>query len=147
MNYLIKINNFISEDIPFYFNRIRANGNISKDINNNQLKKSIKIFGIYFICYIDNYLKIISDQLNILNDSELYNNTKKIYCFLYLSDPNVLELLSKFPKIIIINSNEKSIINNFLPENENYYLYFFHSKKIDKNNDLIPLCNHFTLKK
>lgn len=157
-NYLIETNNLISEEIPFYFNRIRSNGNISKDINNNLLKNIVKIFGVYFICCIGNYLKIVSEQLNTLCTSDLYDNTKNIYCFVCLSNPDILSLLSKYTKIVIINSDEnlkeKFAINNYcnyLPKNENYYLYYLHSKGVSRKeksfNDWRLLCDHFTLTK
>lgn len=148
-NYL---KNFFSEEIPFYFNRIRANGHISRDVNLNRLKNGTKIFGVYFICCIGNYLQIVSEQLKTLCESGLYDNTENIYCFVCLSNPNILNLLSKFPKIIIISSEknlkEKFAINNYRNylKNENYYLYYFHSTE-KSCNDWRLLCDHFTLRK
>jgi len=33
----------------------------------NQDKNKIPIFGLYFICCINNYLDVVKEQLNILN--------------------------------------------------------------------------------
>ena len=100
------------------------------------------IYGVYFICCMGNYLKIIEDQLNLLLYSGLYEKTKKIFCYICLYNPNDKELHNLFyhfyPKVEFFSTSEnlyeKFAINNYrqnLP-NEPFYLYYFHTKGVSK---------------
>ena len=109
-----------------------------------------KIYGIYFICCIGNYLDIIKEQLDILESSGLYDKTDKLFCYISLyniNDTKLNELIIKYSKIQLIteetNVYEKFAINNYkkyiqdLIGEEEYYLYYFHTKGVTKEKDSI----------
>ena len=115
-----------------------------------------KIYGLYFICCIGNYLEIIKEQIDLLIESKLYLYSTEIICFICNETDECLNLLNKFNKIKIISTNEnlyeKFAINNFKKYvNGDYYLYYFHTKSISRNEkcylDWTKLCNYFTIKK
>jgi hypothetical protein len=100
------------------------------------------IYGVYFICCMGNYLKIIEEQLNLLLKSGLFDKTKKIFCYICFYNPHDIELHKLFNnfyhKIEFFstpyNLYEKFAINNFkqhLPQ-EPFYLYYFHTKGVSK---------------
>lgn len=109
------------------------------------------IYGLYFCCCYGNYLSIVKEQIQILCDSGLYNETKTILFFvtLYTSDNIELQkLVSLYDiknKFIFITSEEnmyeKFAINNYKTyiSDENYYLYYFHTKGISRNSDENPI--------
>jgi len=109
------------------------------------------IFGVYFICCINNYLNVVKEQLSVL-DKGLLNLTTNVIIFITKYDKDkCLELdniLNKYDKFILIKSPnnlyEKYAINNYkqyITEKE-YYLYYFHTKGLKNKND--PLINVFS---
>jgi hypothetical protein len=111
------------------------------------------IYGIYFICCINNYLEVVEEQLSILNEG-LLQNTKKIIIFITNYTHTSIELdniISKYnidnAKFILVTSSEnvyeKFAINNYkkyIVDND-YYLYYFHTKGLKNKED--PLMNVF----
>jgi hypothetical protein len=111
----------------------------------------IKIFGVYFICCINNYLEVVKEQLSIL-DKGLINVTTNVIIFItkYNKDTcwELDNILNSYDKFILIktedNLYEKYAINNYkkyITEKE-YYLYYFHTKGLKEKND--PLINIFS---
>jgi hypothetical protein len=111
------------------------------------------VYGVYFICCINNYLEVVEEQLTIL-EKGLLNITNKLIIFItnYKNNNTELdELLLKFNKnnkfVIIASENnlyEKFAINNYKKyiEDADYYIYYFHTKGLKEPND--PLLNIFT---
>jgi hypothetical protein len=107
------------------------------------------IYGIYFICCINNYLEIVKEQLSILNKGLLARTTKIIiFITMYNKDTclELDELLNNFKKFILVKSPnnlyEKYAINNYknyITDAEDYYLYYFHTKGLKRSNH--PLIN------
>jgi len=113
--------------------------------------KNIPIFGVYFICCINNYLDVVKEQLCILEQG-LINITTKVIIFVTKYDKDncseLDEIFKKYNKFIIIKSQdnlyEKYAINNYkqyITEKE-YYLFYFHTKGLKKKDD--PLLHIFT---
>jgi hypothetical protein len=111
------------------------------------------IYGVYFICCINNYLEVVEEQLSILNEG-LLQNTKKLIVFITKYDNSFIELdniINKYNihhKIVFIKSSEnlfeKFAINNYkkyILDND-YYLYYFHTKGLKNKED--PLMNIFS---
>lgn len=152
----LSIGNFVELD-----NKIMKLDEIKNIVINNIKNKKIldnkiPIYGIYFICCIGNYLKIVNDQLELLLSSKLYKNTKKIYCFVCLYNDLIITILSKYDKIVIIKSSEnlfeKFAINNIKKYlTEECYFYYIHSKSVTRNgqqyDDWRYICNYFTIVK
>jgi len=107
----------------------------------------LKIFGVYFICCIHNYLEIVREQFTCL-DKGLLDKTDKLIIFITNYDKdkcveldNILNSYGN--KFILIktqyNLYEKYAINNYknyITEID-YYLYYFHTKGLkDKNYPL-----------
>jgi hypothetical protein len=124
--------------------------------------KNRKIYGVYFICCIGDYLNIVNEQINLLIKSDLYNLTDNIICFICNLDASrdneCINLLKTFDKITIIttheNTFEKFAINNFkkyIDITIPYYLYYMHSKSVSRNEkcykDWRDLCDYFTITK
>ena len=114
-------------------------------------KNYVKIYGIYFICCINNYLDIVKEQLAIL-DKGLINVTTNVLVFITKYDKDKCQeldnILNNNDKFILIktqdNLYEKYAINNYkkyISEKE-YYLYYFHTKGLKDKND--PLFNVFS---
>jgi len=122
----------------------------------------MKIFGVYFICCINNYLEVVEEQLSILNKG-LINITNNVIVFItnYNKDTcNELDnILNSYDNFITIKTQynlfEKYAINNYknyIKEKE-YYLYYFHTKGLkEKTNPLInvfssrrQILNYYTL--
>uniref|UniRef100_A0A6C0H0Q5 Uncharacterized protein n=1 Tax=viral metagenome TaxID=1070528 RepID=A0A6C0H0Q5_9ZZZZ len=122
----------------------------------------LKIFGVYFICCINNYLEVVKEQLSVLNQG-LLNITSNVVIFITKYDKDLCSeldnILNSYSKFILIKTSEnlyeKYAINNYknyIKEKE-YYLYYFHTKGIkDKNNPLIhifssvrKILNYYTL--
>jgi hypothetical protein len=113
---------------------------------------NINIYGIYFICCINNYLEVVEEQLLLL-EKGLITKTKKLIIFITKYNENndsLNNLLLKFnknDKFILITSPdnlyEKFAINNYKKyiNDTDYYLYYFHTKGIKPSND--PLINIF----
>jgi ABC-type Fe3+/spermidine/putrescine transport system ATPase subunit len=111
------------------------------------------IYGVYFICCINNYLEVVQEQIEILNKG-LFQKTKKLIIFItqykdedILMINNILNILN-YNKIIIIKTSEnlyeKFAINNYKKyiKDKNYLLYYFHTKGLKQKND--PLINIFS---
>jgi hypothetical protein len=138
----ISVKNKYSENIKRYLESISLLDKITDN------KPDIKIFGVYFICCINNYLDIVKEQLAILNKG-LINITTKVLVFVTnYNKENCLELdniLNCYDNFEIITSEhnlyEKYAINNYknFIKEENYYLYYFHTKGLKKSDD--PLFN------
>lgn len=130
------------------------------------MDKNIPIYGIYFICCLNNYLEVIEEQMLSLKKG-LLNKTKKIIIFITRydeNDENLNELLLKFnenDKFILVTSSdnlyEKFAINNYKKyiNDLNYYVYYFHTKGVSRINDVNNHCfisrrqilNFYTLEK
>ncbi len=125
------------------------------------------IYGVYFICCYLNYIDIVEEQMNILNKG-LLNITKKLIIFITMFDNDnnktLINLINKYNKnnninIITTKENlyEKFAINNFKNSilEKNYYIYYFHTKGLKKNNDKLfniyssrrKILNFYTLEK
>ena len=147
-----------SDNVPIEPNKYNLEIIKTNIINNLQVDftKTKKIFGIYYIFCMGNYYNIVSEQINLLVSSGLYDITDQIYCFICNYNVNILQILNNYPKIIIISTNqnlyEKYAINNYKNYvSGDYYLYYFHSKSVSRRtkcyNDWRKLCDYFTLKK
>lgn len=112
------------------------------------------IYGIYFICCINNYLEVVEEQLSILNEG-LLQNTKQLIIFITNYTHTSIELdniISKYnidnAKFILVTSSEnvyeKFAINNYKKYivDDDYYLYYFHTKGLKNKED--PLMNVFS---
>ena len=124
--------------------------------------KERPIYGVYFICCMGNYLKIIEEQLNLLLYSGLLDKTKKIFCYICMYNSNDIQLHKLFfnfyNKIEFFstpyNLYEKFAINNFkqnLPQ-EPYYIYYFHTKGVSKPENTHwthrrQILNYYTISK
>jgi hypothetical protein len=123
--------------------------------------KMKNIYGVYFICCIQHYLDIVKEQLYILNKGLLNKTTKLIIFITNYNETECVELdkLLNNEKFILIKSHEnlyeKYAINNYKKyiENNDYYLYYFHTKGLkDKNDPLLHqmaerriILNYYTL--
>ena len=117
----------------------------------NECKKCIPIFGVYFICCINNYLEVVKEQINILNKGLLDITTKIIIFITKYNKDDCSELdkiLNNYDKFILVQSQEnlyeKYAINNYKQyiTEKKYYLYYFHTKGLKNIND--PLLNVFS---
>jgi len=109
------------------------------------------IYGVYFICCINNYLDVVKEQLSCLKKG-LLSNTHKLIIFVTNYNENECVELDKLlhdnEKFILIKSPhnlyEKFAINNYkkyIKHNE-YYLYYFHTKGLKHKDD--PLIHVFS---
>ena len=116
------------------------------------MENNIKIYGVYFICCINNYLDVVKEQLNVLNNG-LINVTSKLIIFITMYNEHTCyeldNILNSYnDKFILIKSPdnlfEKYAINNYKNyiKEEEYYLYYFHTKGITHKND--PSVNVFS---
>ena len=136
---------------PYEYNIEIIKSYILSKLDSTYIKKK-KIYGVYFICCIDDYYNIVEEQINLLISNGLYNITDKILCFICKFEEKILHILKQYDKIQIISTNEnlyeKYAINNYKKYiSDDYYLYYFHSRTNKCLNDLRILCNHFTLTK
>jgi hypothetical protein len=133
---------------------------VIKNLISNNLNKPFEkrrpIYGVYFICCLNNYFNIIENQISKLIESGLYNETDKIFCFVCNQTIECLHLLKQYNKIEIIgtceNLYEKFAINNYKKYiSGDYYLYYIHSKSITRKEqcyiDWTNLCNYITINK
>ena len=133
---------------------------VIKNLISNNLNKPFEkrrpIYGVYFICCLNNYFNIIKNQISKLIESGLYNETDKIFCFVCNQTIECLHLLKQYNKIEIIgtceNLYEKFAINNYKKYiSGDYYLYYIHSKSITRKEqcyiDWTNLCNYITINK
>ena len=102
------------------------------------------IYGVYFICCINNYIEVVEEQLRVL-EKGLLSITKKLIIFISLYNENyqLNELLSRFNKydnfhIIKTSENtyEKFGLNNYKKyiNDTKYILYYFHTKGVSRYN-------------
>jgi hypothetical protein len=151
------------EDINNWDNKINT---IESNFYIDSKQKNINIYGVYFICCINNYLEVVEEQLSIL-DKGLLNVTTKLILFITKynkNDNNLNNLLSKFNKynnfILVLSSEnlyEKFAINNYNKyiKDSDYYMYYFHTKALKSPNDPLAhilasrrkLLNIYTLEK
>lgn len=127
------------------------------------MDESIPIYGVYFICCLNNYLEIIEEQMLLLKKG-LLNKTKKLILFITKydqNDENLTQLLSKFnenDKFILVTSPdnlyEKFAINNYQKyiNDQEYYVYYFHIKGVGGinnwyGNSIRKVLNFYTLEK
>jgi hypothetical protein len=114
---------------------------VNSDIGKN-------IYGIYFICCLNNYLDIVREQLTEITNSGLYNNTTQLLLFITLYDENntqlqkLLQDFDKQNKIKMITTSEnlyeKFAISNYkkyISHCNDYYVYYFHTKGISKYSE------------
>lgn len=98
------------------------------------------IYGVYFICCIGDYKRIVLEQLSTLWRCGLAGKTMRIFCFICKYDPKIMEILGPFMeklKIISTTENlyEKFAFMNFrehLPSTRPFYLYYFHTKGVSR---------------
>lgn len=146
----IKIQLFKNNKIETIYKN-KQNNHLEDDIilclKTDQIPKDI--YGVYYICCFGSYyLDIVEEQLTILTNSGLYNDSKKILIFITLYEKdkcNILdEKLTKFDtnnKFQIITSElnlyEKFAINNYKQyiDSDDYYMYYFHTKGITRINE------------
>ena len=124
---------------------------------NYKFEKILPIIGVYFISCIGNYYNVVNEQINILIESGLYNESDQIICFVCCQTEECLNILRQYNKIQIISTNEnlyeKFAINNYKKyvNYDKYYLYYIHSKSVTHNEeqfiDWRYLCNYFTIQK
>jgi hypothetical protein len=105
-----------------------------------------KIYGFYLVVTMNDWKKVFLDQINYLVNSNLFNNTEKLYLRVFYSDENELffiqNLIQNYTKIYLtstkINEFEFGILDLLqnISLEENFYCYYFHTKgvSIDKNN-------------
>jgi hypothetical protein len=94
-----------------------------KDYGKNENRECRKIYGVYFICCMNQYLSIVKEQLDSIRKSGLYNITNKIYIFItlyYKNNKELIDLLKSYDNknkfvYILSSSNlyEKFAINNY----------------------------------
>jgi hypothetical protein len=105
------------------------------------------IYGVYFICCINNYLDIVKEQLNIIFNSGLYADTNELLIFVTLYNENNIQLKTTIEEFDIQNkcklittsenSFEKYAIRNYkkyINTTSDYYIYYFHTKGVGKND-------------
>jgi hypothetical protein len=147
--------------LPYEYNIEVVKSNIKNSLQSTY-NKTRNVYGVYFICCIGNYFNVVYEQINSLLESELYNLTDNILCFVSnLDDSNdnkCIKLLENYDKITIITTNEntfeKFAINNFkkyIDTNIPYYIYYIHSKGVSRKTqnytDWRKLCEYFTITK
>jgi hypothetical protein len=108
------------------------------------MSEEYKIYGVYFICCIKHYLRVVREQLVILKKGLLQITTKLIIFVTNYDENNVeltllLEEFNENNKFVIVKSSEnlyeKFSINNFnkyIPD-LNYYVYYFHTKGVSRS--------------
>lgn len=157
---ILSLNNFelVDENIimPKIYRFDIIKQNILFNLKNNFFIKR-PIYGVYYICCLNNYYEIVQDQLLRLVNSCLYDNSYKIICFVCNQSNECLKLLKQYEKIQIIatdeNLYEKFAINNYKKyiDHNQYYLYYIHTKGITRTEqcftDWRNLCNYITINK
>ena len=124
------------------------------------------IYGVYFICCINNYLEVIEEQMSVL-EKGLLDITKSLIIFITNYNPNdetLNNLLLRFNKknnfVMVYTSEnlyEKYAINNYKNyiTDLDYLMYYFHTKGVKPSNDPLlhifrsrrQLLNYYTLEK
>lgn len=85
-----------------------------------RLDSLVPIFGVYFICCINNYIDRVKEQLSVL-EKGLIDVTSKLIIFITQYDQDKCgeldEILNKYEKLILVktrdNLYEKYAINNY----------------------------------
>lgn len=131
----------------------------NKHDNINTFTKIPLIYGIYFICCIGHYKKVVAEQLASVFTSGLFQKTEMIYCFICKFNPEIMDILHPFlSKLTIIstpdNLYEKFALHNarsFLPKSIPFYLYYFHTKGVSRNSHIFDSIrynlDHFILER
>jgi len=141
--------------LPSQFNIEMIKDKICKQLE-NKYTKTKPIYGIYFICCIGEYMKIIKKQIQKIMYSGLYDVSDKILCFVCNVKKECTDLLSKYDKFVVISTKlnlyEKFAINNFKTYiNGDYYLYYIHSKSVTRTEqcyiDWLNFCDYFIIQK
>lgn len=158
-------NFYYKSDYRYYLSLDNCNDKIIKnglfEVNkySNVQKNSLdrNIYGVYFISCFGNYLNIVKEQIFKLISTNLYNNTKKLICFICNVQENVLEFLKSYSKIQIISTKEnlyeKYAINQYKDyiDDSKYNLYYIHTKGVTRKAknylDWRYLCEYFTINK
>jgi hypothetical protein len=145
------INNGINENRSYKIDTTKLPADFNVSVY-KELNQDLKIFGVYFICCIQQYLEIVKEQLTCL-DKGLLDKTYKLIIFITNYDKDkCIELdniLNSYgSKFILIktqsNLYEKYAINNYknyITDTE-YYIYYFHTKGLKDKND--PSINIFS---
>jgi hypothetical protein len=118
--------------------------------------KTRKIYGLYFISCINNYLDVVKNKIGQIVDSGLYDISDKIICFVCNEQEECITYLMQYKKIKII-STEENLYENFCINNykkfisKEYYVYYINSKDVTTNENCITdwtnYCNYFTINK
>ena len=146
-------------------NKINKNSHLLCD---DQIDKFIEthiqnissIYGVYFICCIGDYKNIVKEQMECVVSSGLFEKVRTIFVFICQYNEEVMDILQEYiSKLHIIstpsNLYEKFAINNFrsyLPDDNPYYLFYFHSKAVTNslnniNHIIRKNLNYFILQK
>jgi hypothetical protein len=100
-----------------------------------------KIYGVYFICCLGNYLEIVAEQMDTLRRSGLLRKAETIFCFICLYNEEVIQVLEPYlSKLKIIstaeNLYERFALDNFrahIPTSDPYYMFYFHTKGVSRD--------------
>jgi len=106
-------------------------------------RSTTKIYGVYFICCLGNYLEIVAEQMDTLRRSGLLRKAESVLCFICLYNEEVLQVLEPYlSKLKIISTSEnlyeRFALDNFrahIPTNEPYYLFYFHTKGVSRDSE------------
>jgi hypothetical protein len=141
--------------MPYEYNIEFIKENTIKNLQEKFISKR-PIYGIYYICCIGNYLNIINEQINTLIISGLYEISDQILCFVCNVKNDCLDILKKYDKIKIIQTNEnlyeKFAINQYKEYLKGeYYLFYIHTKSVSRKEicyiNWRNLCDYFTIYK
>lgn len=113
------------------------------------------IFGYWHILLVNHYYDIVSEQLQVMLDSELYSRCENIYVGM-LGDnegmKKIIELFSPYPKIIVseYSTNKENFEFQTLQilkehadkSKENYYLFYIHTKSVSFSEESNPVAFH-----
>ena len=144
--------------IPKEYNLEIIKSNILNNIKDNSFLKKRNIYGVYFICCIGNYIEVVQNQISKIIQSDLYNQSDGIICFVCQEKQDCIDFLRKFNKIKIVSTTEnlyeKFAINNYkqhINNSNEYYLYYMHSKGVSQTGkcfkDWRNLNDYFTIQK
>lgn len=111
--------------------------------NYTQNEITEKIIGVYHILCINDWQKLVEEQISQLKDSGLYDKTDKLFISCVIKNNSdkelILKLCGKKSEIISINTSlrcyEFPALDFILKKakNENFKIYYFHTKGITAN--------------
>jgi hypothetical protein len=101
----------------------------------------MKIYGFYHVCLINDWVDIVTKQLNSLTESSLLSKTNSLFVSILgdkLQQNIFIDLIKDFDNIQIVISSpnillyEEPILNylKYLSENEYFYCYYLHAKGV-----------------